>query len=165
MSESLRSWWHADLQAGKIRMSKHDSRPGIFPWYLNQVIQWFRRRNDPHQIRVPNPEGNFYIMEKISTYTCIFNHILETYVIIYMYCGVYWFWYHAHPWSNAILAPFSHEPLTPPIGNYKLGFEWERISKLLKRTLRITANCEYNAHTEPLFTKLHIQSWAIWYRN
>ena len=30
------------------------------------------------------------------------------------------------------------------------GFEWDRISKLQKRALRIMTNSRYNAHTEPL---------------
>ena len=34
------------------------------------------------------------------------------------------------------------------------GFEWERISKLQKRAIRIMTNSRYNAHTEPLFKKL-----------
>ena len=31
------------------------------------------------------------------------------------------------------------------------GFEWDCISKLQKRALRIMSNDRYNAHTEPLF--------------
>ena len=36
------------------------------------------------------------------------------------------------------------------------GFEWDRISKLQKRALRITTNSKYNAHTGPLFKQLHL---------
>ena len=36
------------------------------------------------------------------------------------------------------------------------GFEWDRISKLQKRALRIMTNSRYNAHTEPLFKQLHL---------
>ena len=36
------------------------------------------------------------------------------------------------------------------------GFEWDRISKLQKRTLRIMTNSRYNAHTEPLFKQFHL---------
>ena len=53
------------------------------------------------------------------------------------------------------------------------GFEWDRISKLHKRSLRIMTNSRYNAHTEPLFKQLHllkvkdifeIQCLKFWYR-
>ena len=53
------------------------------------------------------------------------------------------------------------------------GFEWERISKLQKRTLRIMTNSRYNAHMEPLFKKLHllqikdifdVQCLKFWYK-
>ena len=53
------------------------------------------------------------------------------------------------------------------------GFEWDRISKSQKRTLRITTNSRYNAHTEPLFKQLHllrvkdifdIQCMKFWYK-
>ena len=53
------------------------------------------------------------------------------------------------------------------------GFEWDRISKLHKRALRIMTNSRYNAHTEPLFKQLHllkvkdifeIQCLKFWYR-
>ena len=53
------------------------------------------------------------------------------------------------------------------------GFEWERISKLQKRTLSIMTNSSYNAHTEPLFKKLNllrvkdifdIQCLKFWYK-
>ena len=36
------------------------------------------------------------------------------------------------------------------------GFEWDRISKLQKRALRIMTNSRYNAHTEPLLKQLHL---------
>ena len=36
------------------------------------------------------------------------------------------------------------------------GFEWDRISKLQKRALRIMTNSGYNAHTEPLFKQLYL---------
>ena len=36
------------------------------------------------------------------------------------------------------------------------GFEWDRISKLQKRDLRIITNSKYNAHTDPLFKQLHL---------
>ena len=36
------------------------------------------------------------------------------------------------------------------------GFEWDRISKLQKRALRIMTNSKYNAHTDPLFKQLHL---------
>ena len=36
------------------------------------------------------------------------------------------------------------------------GFEWDRISKLQKRALRIMTNSKYNAHTEPLFKQLYL---------
>ena len=53
------------------------------------------------------------------------------------------------------------------------GFEWDRISKLQKRALRIMTNSRYNAHTEPLFKQLHllkvkdtfeIQCLKFWYK-
>ena len=53
------------------------------------------------------------------------------------------------------------------------GFEWDRISKLLKRTLRIMTNSRYNAHTEPLFKQFHllkvkdifdVQCLKFWYK-
>ena len=53
------------------------------------------------------------------------------------------------------------------------GFEWERISKLQKRALRIMKNSRYNAHTEPLFKKLtllkvkdifDVQCLKFWYK-
>ena len=53
------------------------------------------------------------------------------------------------------------------------GFEWDRISKLQKRALRIMTNSLYNAHTEPLFKQLHllkvkdifeIQCLKFWYK-
>ena len=34
------------------------------------------------------------------------------------------------------------------------GFEWERISKLQKRALRIMTNSRYNVHMEPFFKKI-----------
>ena len=52
------------------------------------------------------------------------------------------------------------------------GFEWDRISKLQKRALRIMTNSRYNAHTETLFKQLHllkvkdifeIQCLKFWY--
>ena len=52
------------------------------------------------------------------------------------------------------------------------GFEWDRISKLQKRALRIMAKNRYNAPTEPLFKQLHllkvkhifeIQGLKVWY--
>ena len=36
------------------------------------------------------------------------------------------------------------------------GFEWERLSKLLKRAVRIMTNSKYNAHTDPLFKSLKL---------
>ena len=36
------------------------------------------------------------------------------------------------------------------------GFEWDRISKLQNRALRIMTIIRYNAHTEPLFKQLHL---------
>ena len=36
------------------------------------------------------------------------------------------------------------------------GFEWDRISKLQKRALRIMTNSKYNVHTEPLFKELQL---------
>ena len=53
------------------------------------------------------------------------------------------------------------------------GFEWDRISKLQKRALRIMTNSRYNAHTEPLFKQLHllkvkdifdVQCLKLWYK-
>ena len=53
------------------------------------------------------------------------------------------------------------------------GFEWDRISKLQKRALRIMTNSKYNAHTEPLFKQLHllkvkdifdVQCLKFWYK-
>ena len=53
------------------------------------------------------------------------------------------------------------------------GFEWDRISKLQKRALRIMTNSRYNAHTEPLLKQLHllnvkaifdVQCMKIWYK-
>ena len=53
------------------------------------------------------------------------------------------------------------------------GFEWERISKLQKRALRIMTNSRYNAHTEPLLKKLtllkvkdifDVQCLKFWYK-
>ena len=53
------------------------------------------------------------------------------------------------------------------------GFEWDRISKLQKRALRIMTNSRYNAHTEPLFKQLHllkvkdifdVQCLKFWYK-
>ena len=53
------------------------------------------------------------------------------------------------------------------------GFEWDRISKLQKRALRIMTNSRYNAHTEPLFKQLHLlkvkgifgnQCLKFWYK-
>ena len=53
------------------------------------------------------------------------------------------------------------------------GFEWDRISKLQKRSLRIRAKSKYNAHTEPLFKQLHllkvndildVQCLKFWYK-
>ena len=57
---------------------------------------------------------------------------------------------------------FSHEidewlidPFTPPIWNYKLGFEMETHIKTTKKwALRIMKNNRYNAHTESLFKKI-----------
>ena len=52
------------------------------------------------------------------------------------------------------------------------GFQWDRISKLRKRALRIMTNSRYNEHTEPLFKQLHllkvkdifeIQCLKFWY--
>ena len=52
------------------------------------------------------------------------------------------------------------------------GFEWDRISKLQKRALRIMTNSGYNAHTEPLFKQLYllkvkdifdVQCMKFWY--
>ena len=34
------------------------------------------------------------------------------------------------------------------------GLEWERLSKLQKRAIRIMTNSKYNAHTDPLFKSL-----------
>ena len=53
------------------------------------------------------------------------------------------------------------------------GFEWDRISKLQKRVLRIMTNSRYNAHTEPLFRQLRllkvqdifdVQCLKFWYK-
>ena len=53
------------------------------------------------------------------------------------------------------------------------GLEWDRISKLQKRALRIMTNSKYNAHTEPLFKELHllkvkdifdVQCLKFWYK-
>ena len=53
------------------------------------------------------------------------------------------------------------------------GFEWDRISKLQKRALRIMTNSRYNAHTEPLFKQLYllkvkdifdVQCMKFWYK-
>ena len=53
------------------------------------------------------------------------------------------------------------------------GFEWNRIFKLQKRTLRIMTNSKYNAHTEPLFKELEMlkvknifdaQCMEFWYK-
>ena len=53
------------------------------------------------------------------------------------------------------------------------GFEWDRISKLQKRALRIMTNSKYNAHTDPLFKQLHllkvkdiidVQCLKFWYK-
>ena len=53
------------------------------------------------------------------------------------------------------------------------GFEWDHISKLQKRALRIMTNSKYNAHTEPLFKQLHllkvndifdVQCLIFWYK-
>ena len=54
------------------------------------------------------------------------------------------------------------------------GFEWDRISKLQKRTLRIKTNSRYNAHTEPLIKQFHllnikdifdVQCMKFWYKH
>ena len=53
------------------------------------------------------------------------------------------------------------------------GFEWERLSKLQKRAVRIMTNSKYNAHTDPLFKSLKllkvkdifdVQCMKIWYQ-
>ena len=53
------------------------------------------------------------------------------------------------------------------------GFEWDCISKLQKRALRIMTNSRYNAHSEPLFKQLHllevkdifdVQCLKFWYK-
>ena len=44
----------------------------------------------------------------------------------------------------------------PQFGITNWGFEWDRISKLQKRALRIMTNSKYNAHTDPLFKQLHL---------
>ena len=53
------------------------------------------------------------------------------------------------------------------------SFEWDRISKLQKRALRIMTNSRYNAHTEPLLKQLHllnvkdifdVQCMKFWYK-
>ena len=36
------------------------------------------------------------------------------------------------------------------------GFEWERMSKLQKRAIRIMTNNKYSAHTDPLFKSLKL---------
>ena len=57
--------------------------------------------------------------------------------------------------------------------NNNWGFEWDRISKLQKRALRIMTNSKYNAHTEPLFKQLRllkvnyifdVQCLKFWYK-
>ena len=62
-------------------------------------------------------------------------------------------------WSNSLTSLYS--------------FEWDRISKLQKRALRIMTNSRYNAHTEPLFKQLHllkvkdifdVQCLKFWYK-
>ena len=40
-------------------------------------------------------------------------------------------------------------------------FEWDRISKLQKRALRIMTNSRYNSHTEPLFKQLHLLNSSV----
>ena len=53
------------------------------------------------------------------------------------------------------------------------GFEWERLSELQKRAIRIMTNSKYNAHTNPLFKSLKllkikgifdVQYMKIWYK-
>ena len=53
------------------------------------------------------------------------------------------------------------------------GFEWERLSKLQKRAIRIMTNSKYNAHTDALFKSLKslkikdifdVQCMKIWYK-
>ena len=53
------------------------------------------------------------------------------------------------------------------------SFQWDRISELQKRALRIMTNSWYNAHTEPLFKQLHllrvkdilnVQCTEFWYK-
>ena len=53
------------------------------------------------------------------------------------------------------------------------GSEWDRISKLQKRALRIMTNSKYNAYTEPLFKQLRlpnikdifdVQCVKFWYK-
>ena len=53
------------------------------------------------------------------------------------------------------------------------GFEWERLSKLQKRAIRIMTNSKYNAHTNPLFKSstlltikdiFDVQCMKIWYK-
>ena len=53
------------------------------------------------------------------------------------------------------------------------GFEWYRIFKLQKRTLRIMTNSKYNAHNEPLLKELemlkvsdifNVQCMTFWYK-
>ena len=50
------------------------------------------------------------------------------------------------------------------------GFQWERLSKLQKRAIRIITNSKYNAHTDPLFKSLKIkdvfdvQCMKFWYK-
>ena len=54
------------------------------------------------------------------------------------------------------------------------GFEWGRLAKLQKRTVRIITNSKYNAHTKPLFKDLHllkitdifdVQCMRFWYNS
>ena len=53
------------------------------------------------------------------------------------------------------------------------GFEWERLSKLQKRAIRIMTHSKYNAHTDPLFNSLKllkikdifdVQCMKFWYK-
>ena len=53
------------------------------------------------------------------------------------------------------------------------GFEWERLSKLQKRAIRIMTNSKYNAHTDPVFKSLKllnikdifdVQCMKFWYK-
>ena len=59
------------------------------------------------------------------------------------------------------------------LGITNWGFDWDRISKLQKRALRIMTNSKYDAHTEPLFKQLHllkvndifdVQCLKFWYK-